>query len=134
MGLHSHRMYTCHVFLYRELNVTVNGDSRNKFKTRPNNVQNKRQQGYSLNRDNASLSLLIRDTHWVLLPYIHTHDTKIILSGHSYTLVGMYLPPYPYTCRYESPIGSPVPTKIKHLSYKCQVYPSKYHYKIYSII
>jgi hypothetical protein len=35
---------------------------------------------------------------------------------HPYTLVGMDLPPYPYPCGYGSPIGSPVPTKIKHIS------------------
>jgi hypothetical protein len=52
----------------------------------------------------------------VLLPHIHTHDTKIISPDHPYTLVGMNLLLYPYPCGYGSPIGSPVPTKIKHLS------------------
>jgi hypothetical protein len=47
---------------------------------------------------------------------ILTHVTKITLSDHPYTLVGMDLPPDPYPCGYGSPIGSPVPTKIKHLS------------------
>jgi hypothetical protein len=31
-------------------------------------------------------------------------------------VAGMDLPPYPYPCGYGSPIGSPVPTKIKQLS------------------
>jgi hypothetical protein len=56
------------------------------------------------------------NTHQVLLPHTHTHDKKITPSGHPFTLVGMDLPPYPYPRGYESPIGSPVPTKIKHLS------------------
>jgi hypothetical protein len=41
---------------------------------------------------------------------------KITPPGHPYTHVGMDLPPYPYPCGYGSPIGSPVTTKIKHLS------------------
>jgi hypothetical protein len=56
------------------------------------------------------------NTHRVLLSHTHIHDTKIILSGHSYTLVGMNLHTYPYPCEYRSPIGSLVPTKIVHLS------------------
>jgi hypothetical protein len=48
--------------------------------------------------------------------YIHTHEKKLTPSDQSYPLVGMDLTPYSYPCWYESPIGSPVPTKIKHLS------------------
>jgi hypothetical protein len=46
-------------------------------------------------------------------PYPYPRQ-KITPLDHPYTLVGMDLLPYP--CGYESPIGSPVPTKIKHLS------------------
>jgi hypothetical protein len=41
---------------------------------------------------------------------------------------------YPYLCRYGSLVGSPVPQRFNIYIYKCQVYPSKYHYKISSII
>jgi hypothetical protein len=51
----------------------------------------------------------------ITTPYPYPRQ-KITPSGHPYTLVGMDLPSYPYPCGYESPFGSPVPTKIKHLS------------------
>jgi hypothetical protein len=47
--------------------------------------------------------------------YSYTRQ-KITPSDHPYTVVGMDLPSYPYPRRYGSLIGSPVPTKIKHLS------------------
>jgi hypothetical protein len=44
----------------------------------------------------------------------------------------------PYPRGYGSPVGSPVPTKIKHISkikyYTNEIYPSKYHYKNSNII
>jgi hypothetical protein len=51
----------------------------------------------------------------ITTPYSY-HDKKITSPCHPYTLVGMDLPPYPYPRGYGSPIGLPVPTKIKHLS------------------
>jgi hypothetical protein len=48
---------------------------------------------------------------------IPIHTKKIIPSGRLYSLVGMDLSLYLYPYGYGSPIGSPVPTKIKHISY-----------------
>jgi hypothetical protein len=65
-------------------------------------------------QENAWLEMAMVKYLLVLLPHTHTHDKKITPSDHPYTLMGMDLPPYPRG--YGSPIGSPVPIKIKHLS------------------
>jgi hypothetical protein len=68
--------------------------------------------GDRVERPHAQLSL---NNHRVLLPHTHTHDTKITQSGHPYT--GRYgFNHIPISYGYGSPIGSPVPTKIKQLS------------------
>jgi hypothetical protein len=71
--------------------------------------------------------------------HIHIPTTQNNSIGHPYTLAGMNLFSYPYSCGYESyPSGHPYPQKLNIyqniILYKCQVYPSKYHYKISSII
>jgi hypothetical protein len=76
------------------------------------------------------------NTNRVLLPYIH--DKKITPSGHPYTLVGINLPHIHTHVGMSHPSGHPYLQKLNIyqniLLHKCQVYPSKYHYKISSII
>jgi hypothetical protein len=73
--------------------------------------------------------------HRVLLSHTHTHDIKITSLGHLYALVGMDLP-HTYThVGMGHPLGHPYPQKLNIyqniILYKYQVYPYKYHYKIF---
>jgi hypothetical protein len=73
-----------------------------------------------------------------LLPHTHTHthDTKTTPPGHPYTLAGMDLPhTHIHHVGMGYPSGHPYPQKLnnyqKIILYKWQVYPYKYHYKIF---
>jgi hypothetical protein len=65
----------------------------------------------------------------------YTHDTKITPPGHPYTLVGMDLSHTHIHVGMDHPSDHPYPQKLNIyqniILYRCQVYPYKYHYKIF---
>jgi hypothetical protein len=65
----------------------------------------------------------------------YTHDTKITPPGHPYTLVGMDLSHTHIHVGMDHPSGHPYLQKLNIyqniILYRCQVYPYKYHYKIF---
>jgi hypothetical protein len=73
-------------------------------------------------------------THRIFISHTHTHSTKIISSGHPYTLMGIDLPHTHTHVGIGHSSGHPYPQKLNiyqnFILYKCQVYPSNYYYKI----
>jgi hypothetical protein len=73
----------------------------------------------------------------ITIPYSYPQQ-KITPSGHPYPLVGKDLPPYHTHVGIGHPSVHPYPQRLNiyqiNTLYKHQVYLSKYHYKISSII